>query len=122
MSAPPAAPRIGQSWIVGATPTGDWIGHADALASWTDDGWRFQAPVPGLSAMVAASGAAARWDGAAWRVGEVRAERLLIGGVQVVGARRNAIGDPAGGATVDAEARTALAAILSALRAHGLVA
>ena len=122
MTAPPAAPGIGQSWIVGATPTGDWAGQAHALASWTDGGWRFQTPVPGLGVTVAATGTEARWDGEAWRVGDVRAERVLIGGVQVVGARRGAIPAPAGGATVDAEARAAVAAILFALRTHGLVA
>ncbi|WP_367112966.1 DUF2793 domain-containing protein [Sphingomonas sp.] len=40
---PPAVPRPGQCWIVGATPTGDWIGHAHAVAGWTDAGWRFLA-------------------------------------------------------------------------------
>lgn len=45
-----------------------------------------------------------------------------IGGVQVVGARRPAIGDPSGGTTIDAEARAALTAILGALRTHGLIA
>jgi len=122
ITTPPAVPGIGQSWIVGATPTGDWAGQAHALASWTDGGWRFQTPVPGLGVTLAATGTQARWDGEAWRVGDVRAERVLIGGVQVVGARRGAIPAPAGGATVDAEARAAVAAILSALRTHGLIA
>ena len=122
VAAPPAAPTIGQSWIVGAAPTGDWAGQPDALASWTLGGWRFQAPVPGLRVTIAATGTEALWDGEAWRVGDVRAERLLIGGVQVVGARQGAVAGPAGGATVDGEARAALTAILSALRTHGLIA
>lgn len=45
----------------------------------------------------------------------------MIGGQQVVGARAGAIGSPAGGSTVDAEARGAIGQILSALRTHGLI-
>jgi hypothetical protein len=48
-----------------------------------------------------------------------------VAGNQVVGARGAAIANPAGGATVDAEARAALVALLDALRAatgHGLIA
>lgn len=55
-------------------------------------------------------------------MGALRVERVLIDEVQVVGARRGAISDPAGGAVVDSEGRTAIIAILSALRQHGLIA
>jgi hypothetical protein len=40
----------------------------------------------------------------------------------VVGPQAAAIADPDGGAVVDGEARTAIAAILAALRSHGLIA
>jgi Protein of unknown function (DUF2793) len=40
----PAAPTLGQSWIVGAAPTGAWAGKAAHIASWTSGGWRFCAP------------------------------------------------------------------------------
>lgn len=70
---------------------------------------------------VRATGIEAAWDGAAWRQGEVRALRLLVGGEQVVGARGSAIADPAGGATIDGEARAAVAAVIAALRTHGLI-
>lgn len=40
----------------------------------------------------------------------------------VVADEQAAITDPAGGATIDAQARTAIIAILNALRAHGLIA
>lgn len=45
-----------------------------------------------------------------------------VDGTKVVGAQGGAITDPTGGATIDAEARTAIGSILSALRAHGLIA
>jgi HK97 family phage major capsid protein len=51
-----------------------------------------------------------------------RADRLLVGGQQVVGARGAAIPAPTGGSTIDAEARSAIGNILAALRNHGLIA
>jgi len=39
-----------------------------------------------------------------------------------VGARAAAIDSPAGGTVVDLEARSAISAILSAMRQHGLIA
>ena len=47
---------------------------------------------------------------------------LRVGGERVVGPRGAAIATPAGGTTVDAEARTTLADVLAALRGHGLIA
>ena len=44
------------------------------------------------------------------------------GGTQVVGAQGAAVADAAGGATIDAEARTALNTLLARLRTHGLIA
>jgi hypothetical protein len=45
-----------------------------------------------------------------------------VDGVKVVGAQGGPITDPTGGATIDSQARTAIGSILSALRAHGLIA
>lgn len=39
----------------------------------------------------------------------------------MIGARQSAITAPSGGATTDAEARTAINSIITALEAHGLV-
>lgn len=122
IEAPPAAPAEGQSWIVGVAPTGAWSGHARALASWTSGGWRFQKAVEGLSVVVRTSGLRAEWNGTAWRVGDVTASRLVIGGAQLVGARRPGIADPNGGTVIDVEARNAVSAMLGTLRAHGLIA
>jgi hypothetical protein len=57
----------------------------------------------------------------AWELGNLRGTSLVLGGLQVVGARAGAITDPSGGTTVDSQARTALSAILAALRQHGLI-
>lgn len=121
-AAPPAAPEAGRSWIVGTSPTGAWAGHAGALASWTEAGWRFVAPVDGLWVWVSGAGLWAHVAGGGWSLGPLPASALIVGGHQVVGARAEAISAPGGGATIDGEARTAIAAILAALRGHGLIA
>lgn len=119
---PPVAPVPGQCWIVGTAPTGAWTGQAGALAGWTGGGWRFAAPVAGMTVWTGGDGGFARYEGSAWVTGRLRGAVLVLGGAQVVGPQRPAIADPAGGATVDAEARAALAAVLGALREHGLIA
>jgi len=47
---------------------------------------------------------------------------LKVGDTQVVGAQGATISDPSGGTTIDAEARTAINAIIDRLQAHGLIA
>lgn len=118
---PPASPAIGGCHIVGAAPTGDWAGHAGQLAAFTSGGWRFIAPRDGMSAYVAGEGTSAVYHDGAWEIGTLSGAQLLIGGQKVVGARAAAIGDPAAGGNVDAEARAAVGLILAAMRGHGLI-
>ncbi|HEX9932880.1 MAG TPA: DUF2793 domain-containing protein [Allosphingosinicella sp.] len=120
-AAPPAAPAAGQCWIVAASPTGAWSGHGHALAMWTDGGWRFAAPVPGMLVWNKAAAHWLYWGGTAWSSGEVPAAKLVVGGQQVVGNRQPAVPSPSGGTTIDAEARAAVAAVIVALRSHGLI-
>lgn len=47
LAAPPGAPTEGQRWIVGASPTGAWTGHAAHLAAWQDGAWGFYVPLDG---------------------------------------------------------------------------
>ncbi|NML07907.1 DUF2793 domain-containing protein [Sphingomonas sp. G-3-2-10] len=117
---PPVDPEPGQAWIVGTAPTGDWAGHARSVAGWTAAGWRFLAPPEGMRAWVADSEGFALFTEGDWLIG-VSHGRLIVEGEQVVGPRAGAIEDPDGGTTVDSEARSAIAAILLALREHGLV-
>lgn len=120
--APPASPAAGQCWIVGPNPVGAWAGQAGALAGWTAGGWRFLAAREGMTVGRGGADGFARFTGGQWRTGELTGATLRLGGAQVVGARRGAVADPAGGATIDAEARSALGAVLAALRGHGLIA
>lgn len=122
LDTPPPAPTAGACWIVGAAPSGAWAGRAQALAGWTSGGWRFVDARDGMTAWSLADGAFARFAGGAWSVGLVTGTHLVLGGNAVVGSRQPAIAGPAGGATVDAEVRAAVGAILSALCAHGLIA
>ncbi len=119
---PPTSPSSGQCWITGATPTGDWSGQAAVLAAWTEGGWRFVSPQPGMMAWSIADGVYVRFDGAAWQAGDVAAHRLTIGGVQVVGMQQSSIAAPIGGGVVDVEARAAISTMLAMLKNHGLIA
>lgn len=117
---PPAAPAIGQCWIVGAAPQGDWVGHAGKLAGWTEGGWRFLTAGEGMQIWVAADQAFAVHTGGAWVQGRTYG-RVFIEGKQIVGPRATNIAEPTGGMTVDAEARRAISAVVQTLRLHGLI-
>jgi hypothetical protein len=121
-NAPPPDPAVGETWIVGGAPTGAWVGRADSVAGWTGGGWRFVAPYEGLSVSFVAEKLHARFMGGVWTIGEVRASRVLVDGVPVLGPRGVSIAEPTGGTAVDSEARAVLNAILAMLREHGLIA
>ena len=76
--------------------------------------------IPGR-AVLRATRVPVEWDGAAWREGEIVCARVMVGGQQVLGGRSEPIAAPAGGSVVDAEARAAIAAMVRALRGHGLI-
>ena len=119
---PPTAPAAGSCYIVGAAPTGLWLGHASELAAFSPAGWRFIEPTQGLQAWVKSTSISAMYRSGAWELGVVRASQLSIGGQQVVGARSAVIADATDGSTVDVQARAAIAAMLAAMRQHGLIA
>lgn len=119
-NSPPEDAVPGKCWIVGAAPEGAWIGHADALAGWTEGGWRFLMPVEGMRLWVDRIQGFALYSSGIWTFGEVYG-RLLVNGDQVIGPRGDLISEPEGGMTVDAEARAAIGAILEAMRGHGLI-
>ena len=49
--APPGGPVEGQRWILPASPTGAWAGHAGQIAAWQDGAWAFYAPLDGWTAI-----------------------------------------------------------------------
>ncbi|MEX6723404.1 DUF2793 domain-containing protein [Parapedomonas caeni] len=121
LTTPPVAPEPGQAWIVGAGATGAWAGQDGALALHTVGGWRFFAARAGMLAWLPAESVFVRHDGSQWLAGDWPVAQLRVDGQRVVGARRPAITGPAGGGVVDTQARDIIEAILSALRAHGLI-
>lgn len=121
MNDPPANPAGGACYLLGAAPTSAWAGFADHVAAYSDAGWRFIAPTAGMAVFVKAKAIIATFVAGVWELGSVRASRIVIGADQVVGPRAGAIADPSGGVSVDAEGRSAIAAILATLRQHGLI-
>jgi hypothetical protein len=119
---PPGSPAPGECWIIGSSPIGAWAGHGGDIACWSEGGWRFIAPVQGMMVWLLDTEVWARRDAGGWAIGDIPAQSLSVAGVQVVGAQQAAIADPSGGATIDAQARTAIATLLAAARAHGLIA
>lgn len=122
LAAPPASPTPGQGWIIGAGATSAWAGREGAVACWTPGGWRFLAAQAGMMVWQKADGSPAWFDGDTWRTDGWPTNGLLVDGQKVVGTRGSAIATPAGGTTVDGEARAAIGQILAALRTHGLIA
>lgn len=113
--------RDRRCYLNGAGATGEWAGRDGLVAGYGEGGWRFNAPAEGLRALRRDNGEAIVFRGGSWESGVVRASEIRIGGKAVVGQRQAAIADPTGGATVDAECRAAISAILGALRVHGLI-
>lgn len=99
-SNPPGTPGNGQSWLVGPSPTGDWAGQAGKVASWQGGNWLFTAPCDGMHILNRANGQNMRFFGS-WRM-------------------PSAVAAPAGGATVDTEARVAIMQLLTALFVAGI--
>ena len=121
-ASPPASPTAGACYIVGEAATDAWTGKSQCVAGWTSGGWRFIAPVDGMSLYERASGTLAVFRSGSWEIGTLRGSSLVLEGQQVVGPRAAAIESPTGGSVVDSEARAALDAILDTLRQHGLIA
>ena len=118
---PPTNPVEGQCFIVASGGGGAWAGKDGSLAAFTQGGWRFIAPRDGLRAVDRASGRTLLRRNGDWESGVVRAQEVRIADQTVVRERQAAVAAPTGGTTVDAECRSAVAALLAALQAHGLI-
>ena len=121
VNTPPADPSVGDCWIVGPAPTGQWADRKDALAGWTAGGWRFCPAKEGATVWNIAAGTSLQYLGGSWQETVLHGSAVSIGGVRVVGPRQPAIASPTGGSTIDAQARTAIGQLVAALQAHGLI-
>ena len=118
VNAPPMNAQPGQSWIVPAV--GSWNQPAGTLMHWDGLGWVAAAPMIGQMAWIADEGGAVVFDGG-WRTGWPVA-RLLVGGRTLFAAPAVTVAAPSGGAVVDSESRVALANLIVALQAQGVLA
>ena len=99
---PPASPADGACWLVGGAPTGGWAGHAGDLACSEAGTWLFVAPRDGMRLLDRSTG---------------QLKLFRSGWIAPAGPAL-----PAGGATVDAEARGAIGELVSALVEAGILA
>lgn len=67
LSAPPGSPAEGARYLVAASPSGAWAGHAGDIAVFQDGVWVFLAPRVGWRAVVLDEGAEILFDGTWWR-------------------------------------------------------
>lgn len=95
-SEPPAGPGEGLCWLVGPSPTGEFSGKEECLASAQGAGWVFAAPRDGMRVFDRATGQFLLYAGG-WR-------------------REVAPAEPVGGSVIDQEARAAIAALIDLLR------
>jgi Protein of unknown function (DUF2793) len=105
LAAPPAPlgdESDGLCWLVAPAATGIWAGKSKQMARWSAGSWRYLPPVEGMSI---------------WHVAD-QVRYFYMDGDWLHG---DAIAAPAGGSTIDAEARTAINLILAHLRAAGSI-
>ena len=119
---PPTSPSLGACYIVAADATGAWAGMSECVVGWTTGGWRAIAPTEGMTLYERSSGVWVTYRNGSWELGRLRGSSVVIDGQQVVGEQQPAIAAPSGGSVIDLEGRSAISAILDALRQHGLIA
>lgn len=69
LSAPPGSPSSGDRYVVAASPTGAWAGHAKAIAVYSGGAWTFITPTKGTTTNVeggTGAGADIYFDGTNW--------------------------------------------------------
>lgn len=66
LATPPVSPTTGASYIVAASPTGAWVGHATHIAVWDGSAWVFYAPNEGWRVHVDDENIAYWFNGSAW--------------------------------------------------------
>jgi len=68
LATPPGSPAEGDTYIVAASPTGAWTGHATHLTEWIGGAWKFYTPAEGWHAYDQLANQWLIFDGAAWQV------------------------------------------------------
>jgi hypothetical protein len=97
---PPATPAEGKAWLVGNGATGEWTGEDGKLASRQSGNWLFTTPSEGMRLFDRSTGQMILYHGG-WQ----RPAAPIL---------------PSGGTVADAEARTAIAELITALVDAGI--
>jgi Protein of unknown function (DUF2793) len=97
---PPASGQDGDCWLVGPVPVGAWSGYQGCLAMRQSGHWLFAQPEEGL------------------RIFDRGARQYLV--FSGTWQKPTLVEEPSGGMNVDSEARAAIGALISALRAAGV--
>lgn len=66
LATPPGSPANGARYIVAASPSGAWAGHAGKIAAYQDGAWAFYAPSEGWLSWVADEDVVVIWNGTVW--------------------------------------------------------
>jgi hypothetical protein len=98
---PPASPGSGSNWLVGTGASGDWNGHDGKIACYQSGNWLFVTPFDGLRIFNRATTQFAHYSGG-WKTP-----------ASVIA--------PTGGTTIDTQARTTLANLISTLQTAGIL-
>lgn len=65
-NAPPGSPTVGDLYIVGTSPTGDFASQANKLAQYLTGGWVFYTPFKWMDAVVESLDSRMAWNGSEW--------------------------------------------------------
>lgn len=66
LATPPSSPATGDTYIIAASPTGAWSGHAKHIAIWDGSAWDFYIPINGWRFYVADESVFYSFNGTAW--------------------------------------------------------
>ena len=99
-STPPTTPVDGTNWLVGASATGAWAGHDGKIACRQAGNWLYVTASDGMRVLDRSTGQE-HFYRSGWQVPSVPTA-------------------PSGGTTIDSQARTAITALITALRQAGV--
>lgn len=66
VNSPPGSPNEGETYIVGASPTGAWSGGANNIAHYYNGNWELYTPFTGLYTLRIDTGQFVYYNGSAW--------------------------------------------------------
>ncbi|MEO5808019.1 DUF2793 domain-containing protein [Devosia sp.] len=66
IATPPGSPMLGDAYILPASPTGAWAGHATEIAVWQNAAWSFLDPANGWQAYIEDAQAIVVFQSTAW--------------------------------------------------------